>query len=118
VRRVGLAAPFSIYHHPSQCTHLPPLSRQAFSTLFSHAPLSTPSPPPLPPSADDLVYNYYDDLHSFDPATRTWTLLSAANDTRRPSARSGHGFTSAGGLLYVHGGYSNTEGDADAVGRV
>ncbi len=52
-----------------------------------------------------------DDLHSFDPATMTWTLLSAANDTRRPSARAEHGFTSAGGLLYVHGGYRYKEGD-------
>ena len=61
-----------------------------------------PSFPPLPsPSA-----GYLGDLHSFDPATMTWTLLSAADDDRRPSARSGHGFTSAGGLLYVHGGVS------------
>ncbi len=35
----------------------------------------------------------------------TWTLLSAADDARRPSARFWHGFTSAGGRLYVHGGY-------------
>jgi hypothetical protein len=55
---------------------------------------------------------------AFDPATMTWTLLSAANDTRRPSARSAHGFTSAGGLLYILGGYSDNEGDGDAVGRV
>ena len=48
-----------------------------------------------------------DDLHAFDPATMTWTLLSPADDPRRPSARFGHGFTSAGGLLYVHGGYSD-----------
>ena len=34
----------------------------------------------------------------------TWTRLSAALDVPRPSARSGHGFTSAGGMLYVHGG--------------
>ncbi len=61
------------------------------------------------------VQVYYDDLHSFDPATMTWTLLSAANDTRRPSARSGHGFTSAGGLLYVHAGYSFNRGDGNFV---
>ncbi len=47
---------------------------------------------------------YLDDLYAFDPATMTWTLLSAAGGDGRPSARSGHGFTSAGGLLYVHGG--------------
>jgi hypothetical protein len=33
-----------------------------------------------------------------------WTLLSAALDAPRPSARRWHGFTSAGGKLYVHGG--------------
>ncbi len=60
-----------------------------------------------------------DDLHSFDPATMTWTLLSAANDTRRPSARSGHGFTSAGGLLYVHGGLlDNTFNVTNHTGHV
>ncbi len=54
----------------------------------------------MPLSADIL-----DDLHSFDPATMTWTLLFAADDTGgRPSARTRHGFTSAGGRIYVHGG--------------
>jgi hypothetical protein len=48
-----------------------------------------------------------DDLHSFDPINMTWTLLSAAEDGARPSARRSHGFTSAGGKLYVHGGYNN-----------
>ncbi len=72
-----------------------------------HLPLrpSTHSSPSTalrpPPSAGDLG-----DLHSFDPATMTWTLLSPAYDPRRPSARRDHGFTSAGGLLYVHGGQS------------
>lgn len=67
---------------------------------------STHSSPPTalrpPPSAGRLG-----DLHSFDPATMTWTPLSPADDPRRPSARSFHGFTSAGGLLYVHGGLSD-----------
>ncbi len=44
-----------------------------------------------------------DDLYSFDPATMVWTMLLAAGSVR-PSARSFHGFTSAGGKLYVHGG--------------
>jgi hypothetical protein len=44
-----------------------------------------------------------DDLHSFDKATMVWTLLSA-DDSARPAARAEHGFASAGGLLYVHGG--------------
>jgi hypothetical protein len=51
---------------------------------------------------------FLDDLHAFDPATMTWTNLSAADDAGRPSARSYHGFTSARGLLYVHGGYGIT----------
>jgi hypothetical protein len=55
-----------------------------------------------PPSAVLLDAS---DLHAFDPATMTWTLLSAALDAPRPSARNLHGFTSAGGKLYVHGGY-------------
>ncbi len=61
-----------------------------------------------------------DDLHAFDPANMTWTLLSAAGGDGRPSAREGHGFTWAGGgggLLYVHGGYGTTNsggnGEAD-----
>ncbi len=65
-----------------------------------------------------LSAGFLDDLHSFDPATMTWTLLSAANDTRRPSARADHGFTSAGGLLYVHGGFGHNEGNREAVCRV
>ncbi len=53
--------------------------------------------------------SFLNDLHVFDPATMTWALLSAANDTGRPSARYDHGFTSAGGRLYVHGGYGITD---------
>jgi hypothetical protein len=33
-----------------------------------------------------------------------WTLLSAAAKGDPPAGRSGHGFTSAEGKLYVHGG--------------
>jgi hypothetical protein len=62
-----------------------------------------------------------DDLHSFDPTNMTWTLLSAADDADRPSARNSHGFTSAGGLLYVHGGrdiaVSEGKGEAGAGDR-
>jgi hypothetical protein len=57
-----------------------------------------------------------DDLYAFDPATMTWTNLSAADDAGRPSARFGHGFTSAGGLLYVHGGYGITGSGDDGEG--
>ena len=56
--------------------------------------------PHLPPSPENLG-----DLHSFDLATMTWTRLAAAN---APSARYGHGFTSVGGKLYVHGGYTGS----------
>ncbi len=45
----------------------------------------------------------------FDPANMTWILLTAAKgSTKAPSARSLHGFTSAGGKLYVHGGTNDT----------
>ncbi len=57
-----------------------------------------------PPSAD------YDDLFSFDPSTMVWARLSTAADDGRPSARSSHGFASAGGKLYVHGGRSLASG--------
>ena len=48
----------------------------------------------------------FSDLYSFDLANMTWTLLSANKDSTWPSARWDHGFTSAGGKLYVHGGVS------------
>ena len=49
---------------------------------------------------------YLDDMHVFDPETNIWTPLSALESVYRPSARFQHGFTSAGGKLYVHGGWS------------
>jgi hypothetical protein len=46
-----------------------------------------------------------DDLHSFHLATKVWTQLNAAEVSGAwPTARYMHGFTSAGGCLYVHGG--------------
>ncbi len=56
---------------------------------------------------------YLDDLHAFDPAAMIWTNLSAADAAGRPSARYDHGFTSARGLLYVHGGYGITGSGGD-----
>jgi hypothetical protein len=46
------------------------------------------------------------DLHSLDPTAMpaAWTPLSAATDKNRPAATAFHGFATAGGLLYVHGG--------------
>ena len=51
-----------------------------------------------------LFSDYLDDLHCFDPATNLWTLNLATGDSARPSARLGHGFSSVGDKLYVHGG--------------
>ncbi len=46
-----------------------------------------------------------DDLHSFNLTTKVWTQLNAAEvGGALPEARYLHGFTSAGGCLYVHGG--------------
>jgi hypothetical protein len=73
---------------------------------FPPRAVDPPSTQQHPPSA-----GWLDDLYAFDPATRTWTLLSAALDAPRPSARYSHGFTSAGGKLYVHGGYGINYGD-------
>jgi N-acetylneuraminic acid mutarotase len=56
--------------------------------------------------------SYLNDLHSFEPVARVWTDLSAAVRGTRPRGRSNHGFTSAGGKLFVHGGWDgNTLSD-------
>jgi hypothetical protein len=41
----------------------------------------------------------------FDIATMTWTELTAFASGTSPSKRDGHGFTSLGGRLYMHGGW-------------
>jgi hypothetical protein len=56
-----------------------------------------------------------DDMYAFDPATMTWTNLSVADNAGRPSARHDHGFTSAGGLLYVYGGYGRSGESVEGV---
>ncbi len=48
------------------------------------------------------------DLHAYDPASMTWYDLSSSTTGSTPSARYYHGFTSAGGKLYVHGGYADS----------
>ena len=64
--------------------------------------------PPHVPSVDiQHSAGYLQDLHVYDPATMAWTDLSATTSGTPPFARAYHGFTSAGGKLYVHGG----EGD-------
>ena len=60
----------------------------------------TPSPP--------RTGAYLGDLHVYDPAAMAWTNLSAAASGTPPFARSGHGFASAGGLLFVHGGFNSS----------
>jgi hypothetical protein len=52
----------------------------------------------------------------YDPAAGAWTDLSAALSGTPPSPRSFHGFTSAGGKLYVHGGYGDS--GEEGAGRV
>jgi hypothetical protein len=56
----------------------------------------------------------HDELYSFNLSTMTWTLLATSvvpdGTIIRPSARSGHGFESDGGKLYVHGGVNNNGG--------
>ena len=47
---------------------------------------------------------YLGDLHAFDLGTGAWADLSAAASVTPPSPRAFHGFASAGGKLYVHGG--------------
>ena len=49
------------------------------------------------------------DLHSFNPALKVWTDLSDSASGTPPTARFRHGFTSAGGKVFVHGGSSCIE---------
>ena len=51
------------------------------------------------------------DLFVFDTATVTWTDLSPSTSGTGPSARRCHGFTAAGGKLYVHAGFSSSFGN-------
>ena len=45
------------------------------------------------------------DFRVYNPASMTWFDLSDHALGTPPTARSYHGFTSAGGKLYVHGGW-------------
>ena len=49
---------------------------------------------------------FLSDMHVYNPVAMAWMDLSSPRSGDPPSARFGHGFTSAGGLLYVHGGVS------------
>jgi hypothetical protein len=59
---------------------------------------------------------YLSDLYSFDLDTMAWSPLVMTDSTGIwPSSRAGHGFTSAGGKLYVHGGHGISN-DVDGPG--
>jgi hypothetical protein len=76
-----------------------PLSHTTHLPLRPAQPQTPLSPLPLPwPGPSE-------DLYSFDIASRTWTKLYAMGGSP-PPARHAHGFTLAGGKLYVHGGRS------------
>ncbi len=49
------------------------------------------------------------DFRVYNPASMTWFDLSSHALGTPPIARYGHGFTSAGGKLYVHGGGWGTD---------
>ena len=59
-------------------------------------------------SAITLSAGQKNDLHVYDPASTTWLNLSSHALGTPPSAREGHGFASAEGKLYVHGGYDES----------
>ncbi len=46
----------------------------------------------------------FNDLLAYDPSHAVWTDLSVPAAGRPPIIRHIHGFTAAGGRLYVHGG--------------
>jgi hypothetical protein len=52
------------------------------------------------------------DLFVFDPTTLTWTELTGSIKGEPPSARMNHAFASAGGRLYIHGGYNIGNGES------
>ena len=69
--------------------------------LFLHAHRSHPFPP-----ADNLGGS--NELFVFEPVTLTWKYIATAENDTAPSPRFGHGFASAGGLVYVLGGASSS----------
>ena len=83
------------------------ISRAPVQTSAARLHARPNQPPKTPPLARAAPAELLDDLNSFDPSTMTWALLSASV-VHSPLARQCHGFTSAGGKLYVHGGDSST----------
>ena len=64
------------------------------------------APTPTPGAGADSAV-LLGDLHSFDPITMTWHELSTGVSGLPPAARFEHGFASAAGKLYVHGGITD-----------
>ncbi len=99
--------PMATSNHPSPSCHAP---IWAHSPIFQAPGFTHPCCQALLrllltlPSTGGEVDRWvlFDDLHAFDLVNMTWTNLSVAGT--QPSARYSHGFTSAGGKLYVHGG--------------
>ena len=50
---------------------------------------------------------YFNDLLVFDPASEIWVDLTSSSLGNAPSSRYDHGFTEAGGKLYVQGGLTS-----------
>jgi hypothetical protein len=55
------------------------------------------------------------DFLMLDLANMTWTDLSTSVLGNSPSSRYGHGFTSAGGKIYVQGGSSISGTQSDVL---
>ena len=55
------------------------------------------------------------DLFVLDPSNNTWSDLTNIATGPRPSARYGHGFTSADNKLFVFGGSTNNGESARGV---
>ena len=56
-------------------------------------------------------------MHVFDPVVMAWIDLTAAVTGNPHPARDEHGFTSAGGKLYVHGGCNHVASNGNCDGR-
>jgi hypothetical protein len=87
----------------------------------------TDAPPSRPGAPRPSCAGALNDLHVYDPAAEAWTDLNCTLSGAPPSPRMGHGFTSAGGKLYVHGGWDGfgdsgeggaRAGQAEGVGMV
>jgi hypothetical protein len=106
-------AGYSAAAHAAAASHACVRRRAARPACGRRAAVATPVP--LPSCAGGLS-----DLHVYDPAAEAWTDISAALSGTPPSPRRGHGFTSAGGKLYVHGGWDGSgegrAGWAEGVG--